>query len=232
MTADQPLNTAELDRLNEFLVAIGPPAMNIEAVDGYFSALICGPEPVPASEYLPLIWGDDFAFESEQQVSEIVDLLMRHWNTIATALRRTLKVNEIYLPVLRPAADGVVYGNDWASGFIRGTRVRRTGWSQLMDDEQKVELLLPALTLFHEHDDDPETRPEPISAAQRTELLQFMFAYLTKLYRHFEPERQANAPGPQPVRRAAAKVGRNDPCPCGSGRKFKQCCLAGSRTLN
>lgn len=24
--------------------------------------------------------------------------------------------------------------------------------------------------------------------------------------------------------RGAPKVGRNDPCPCGSGRKFKQCC--------
>ncbi|MBZ4241354.1 SEC-C domain-containing protein, partial [Mycobacterium tuberculosis] len=22
------------------------------------------------------------------------------------------------------------------------------------------------------------------------------------------------------------KVGRNDPCPCGSGKKYKQCCLA------
>lgn len=28
----------------------------------------------------------------------------------------------------------------------------------------------------------------------------------------------------QPKRRDAAKVGRNDPCPCGSGRKYKQCC--------
>ncbi len=27
-----------------------------------------------------------------------------------------------------------------------------------------------------------------------------------------------------PVRRAAAKVGRNEPCPCGSGRKYKKCC--------
>jgi preprotein translocase subunit SecA len=27
--------------------------------------------------------------------------------------------------------------------------------------------------------------------------------------------------------RAAAKVGRNDPCPCGSGRKFKNCCGRG-----
>jgi SEC-C motif domain protein len=30
--------------------------------------------------------------------------------------------------------------------------------------------------------------------------------------------------GPAPVK-AAAKVGRNDPCPCGSGKKYKQCCL-------
>jgi preprotein translocase subunit SecA len=26
------------------------------------------------------------------------------------------------------------------------------------------------------------------------------------------------------VRRTAPKVGRNDPCPCGSGKKYKQCC--------
>jgi hypothetical protein len=31
-------------------------------------------------------------------------------------------------------------------------------------------------------------------------------------------------PVPKPVR-AAAKPGRNAPCPCGSGRKFKKCCL-------
>ena len=29
--------------------------------------------------------------------------------------------------------------------------------------------------------------------------------------------------GPAPVK-AAPKVGRNDPCPCGSGKKFKHCC--------
>ena len=28
-----------------------------------------------------------------------------------------------------------------------------------------------------------------------------------------------------PFRRDAPKVGRNDPCPCGSGKKHKKCCL-------
>ena len=31
----------------------------------------------------------------------------------------------------------------------------------------------------------------------------------------------------QPVRNKAQKVGRNDPCPCGSGKKYKKCCGAG-----
>ncbi len=31
---------------------------------------------------------------------------------------------------------------------------------------------------------------------------------------------------PEPIRRAAEKVGRNDPCPCGSGKKYKKCCGA------
>jgi len=28
----------------------------------------------------------------------------------------------------------------------------------------------------------------------------------------------------EPIRNVGRKVGRNDPCPCGSGRKFKNCC--------
>lgn len=30
--------------------------------------------------------------------------------------------------------------------------------------------------------------------------------------------------GEEPYRREAPRVGRNDPCPCGSGKKFKKCC--------
>ncbi len=43
-----------------------------------------------------------------------------------------------------------------------------------------------------------------------------------------EPERQmadGSESGPiQPIRNSGQKVGRNDPCPCGSGKKYKNCC--------
>jgi len=39
--------------------------------------------------------------------------------------------------------------------------------------------------------------------------------------------REGYSPEKAPVRRDAARVGRNDPCPCGSGKKFKKCCEKG-----
>jgi len=59
MTAlNRPLTDAEYDRLGSML-ARSERAMNLEMVDGFFAALICGPETVPPSEYLRLIWGGD-----------------------------------------------------------------------------------------------------------------------------------------------------------------------------
>ena len=36
----------------------------------------------------------------------------------------------------------------------------------------------------------------------------------------------------EPVVRSSPKIGRNAPCPCGSGKKYKKCCGAGEPTLH
>ena len=82
--------------------------------------LICCPDPVMPSAYLPEIWGEDFAFDSQAQATEILNLIVRHWNAIASELLRTLKEPHVYLPVLLKGDDGVARGNDWALGFMRG----------------------------------------------------------------------------------------------------------------
>src|SRR5262249_42135842 len=42
----------------------------------------------------------------------------------------------------------------------------------------------------------------------------------------FNPQPQQDRPAlKQPSPHVATKVGRNDPCPCGSGKKFKKCCM-------
>jgi len=42
-----------------------------------------------------------------------------------------------------------------------------------------------------------------------------------------EPYEEALSGKKKPVKRPGAKIGRNDPCPCGSGKKYKICCLRG-----
>lgn len=225
----QPLTDDEFGQLEAFLDAAGPRAMNLESLDGFFAALICSPDMVPPSEYLSQIWGEDFSFESEEQAAGILGLLMRHWNTISGTLNRTLAAPDVYLPVLLKGEDGVACGNDWAQGFLRGIGLRAGRWSDMLDEEH-CGPLFPMMLLAHEHDPDPALRPRPVTPEQREELLMMMIAGLTKIYRHFEPQRRPHSQSS--LKQTQSKVGRNAPCPCGSGKKYKRCCAETERTLH
>ena len=98
---NEPLTEAELDHLERFLTdCSGGRAMNIEELDGFFAALIAGPETVAPSEYMPEVFGSETSethpFESLEVANEILGLLMRHWNGIAGTLSR----REVHLPVI------------------------------------------------------------------------------------------------------------------------------------
>lgn len=66
--------------------------------------------------------------------------------------------------------------------------------------------------------------PDPLSdVSDRTQAIleQSMIDAAEMFRQHREAQEQLATP----VRRLEPKVGRNDPCPCGSGKKHKQCCL-------
>jgi uncharacterized protein len=218
------LKEAELDRLAEFLQGCKG-AMNIEEVDGFFAALIAGPEVVAPSEYLPHVFGGDMSnvFDGTDEANDILGLMMRHWNVIANTLHR----GDVYLPVLLENEEGVSKGNDWSRGFVRGMEMRKAGWAELIADEEHYGGLVAVMALYHEHDEDPELRPGPISPEQREEMLVQMAAGIVRAYRYF---RSSLPPGSNAAYGASGKIGRNDPCPCGSGKKYKRCC--GGATIN
>ena len=166
---------------------------------------------VPPSEYLPQIWGDDFAFESDEQTAEIMGLLMRHWNTIAIELHHTLDKPDVYLPVLLEGDDGIAPGNDWAHGFMRGVETSPASWGELIHDEDHGGPMLPIMMLHYEP--APQMRPPPIPPEKREELLQTMIAGLTHIYRYFEPHRGAleSMPAHLPMRRDGRKASIDGP---------------------
>jgi uncharacterized protein len=221
------LTDAELNRLGEFLKGCkGGKAMNLEELDGFFAALIAGPETVMPSAYLPEVFGsetsDTGAFEELDQGRDILGLLMRHWNTIAG----TLFKDDVYVPLLLEDEKGVTHANDWARGFVRGMHMCHDGWAELFNDEEHGGCVIPMMVLYHEHDEDPEMRPEPISPERRENIILHVAAGLLAAYRYFKAHRTASVVTREPV----GKIGRNDPCPCGSGKKYKKCC--GGATLN
>jgi uncharacterized protein len=223
-TDNEPLTDAELDRLGDFLDGRkSGKAMNLEELDGFFAALIAGPEAVMPSEYnRELFGGETPEFSNLEEAKEILGLLMRHWNTIAG----TLLKGEVYVPLLLQDDDGMTHGNDWARGFMRGMHMRHDGWAELMDNEGHGGCLIPMMMLYHEHDEDPKMRPKPISAEQREDVIIRMAAGLVAAHRYFRLQGKSYAdasPTSQPGR-STPKVGRNDLCPCGSGKKYKKCC--------
>jgi uncharacterized protein len=228
----QPLTDAEFELLSEILERLGDERrMNVEQLDGFLAALICGPELVRPSEYLPKILGEEFVFEDTSVLQEFFSLIMRHWNAIADALNS----GEINLPLLLEDENRNSHGNDWANGFLRGMEFGKEDWARLLDDEDEGGSLVPIFALANEHNPDPKMRPykDPISTELRETLIASAAAGTTRIYRYFKTQRLLdNAPlGNMPTfRRETPKIGRNDPCPCGSGKKFKQCC--GKTTLH
>jgi uncharacterized protein len=232
----QPLTDAEFERLSKVLGRFDTEhPMTLEELDGFFAALICGPELVRPSEYLPVIWGDnivlDDSFGKQPVFQDFLSLIMCHWNVIAD----TLYSGDVFLPLLLEDDDGATHANDWATGFRRGMEFHKERWAALLADEEHGGLLVPIFALAHEHDPDPEMRPykEAIGGDEREKLIAGAAAGVTGIYRYFKSQRSLEKEPLNSVttfRRNVPKIGRNDPCPCGSGKKFKQCC--GRTTLH
>jgi uncharacterized protein len=224
------LTEAEFDRLSSVLERFGGRrSMNLEQLDGFLAALVCGPDNVLPSEYLQEIWGGNVVLggilAAQPVFEDFLSLLMCHWNAIVG----TLRAGDVYLPLLLSDESGVAHANDWANGFLRGMELRKADWADLLDDDEHGGALVPIVALAHEHHPDPGMRPysEPISAERREQLIVGAAAGVTRIYRHFQAQRQLEDQGrggSMTFRRTMPKIGRNDPCPCGSGKKFKHCC--------
>jgi len=194
-TLSQPLNDDEIEHLDDFLYRLNyGKAMTLEEMDGFFCALICGPEVVPPSEYLPHVWGGELVqgrgFKTIEEAQYIMTLLTRHWNHIAETLLR----GEVHIPMVFDSEDGIAMGNEWAIGFEEGTHLRHESWDKLVDDEEQWDKLTPVLLLAHEHDPDPEMRVKvPITPDKREEILCHMAVCTLVIYDFFRGRKPGEA---------------------------------------
>lgn len=116
-------------------------------------------------------------------------------------------------------------GKMWAYGYMCGIELCRKQWQSFFDDPNGIAALRPIHLLGS---DDVTLEGESLTdiPKQREELSKQIPASVAQIYRYWLPYRQAvyEQNVANTIQRSHPKIGRNDPCPCGSGLKFKKCC--------
>ena len=229
-TQDPP--DERLDRL-EFLLedAALVDAMRLDEIQGFLCAALAGPQALGEERWLPLVLGSDDAMQTPAG-AEAADLLCAY----AAALENELAAGDPPDLILYPKEGDEEGRSDylpWCEAYLAGVDAADEDWFDALgyddadEDDEEInyvdERLFPMLMITgeaeaaaREHGEEwPGTEEqEQIRNECETDLPQAV----ADLYRFWRAKR-----GTPTLRRAAPKVGRNDPCPCGSGKKFKQC---------
>lgn len=191
---------------------------NIYELDGLFSALGCSPESIAPEHWLASIWGGEAympEWESKEEHDKFISAVMVTYNRVVQALS-----TDTYAALFEEKrVDGkrVIIAEDWCSGFLRGLNM----WGSLtaVDSLYLKENMQPIKLFATESGRDRlKVMNEGGIAYQQKKIEK----NVRRMYQHWMQQRQVTN---EPILNADPKVGRNDPCPCGSGKKFKKCCL-------
>jgi uncharacterized protein len=228
----EPLDHEELARLDEFLLnriddetgdriaAAGGDEGILDAseLDGFLTALVSSPHVIVPSRWFPAIWGaQEPIWESAEQFQEIFGLIVRQQNVIAATLLHDPGAFEPMFGEREVEGKTYLIVDEWCHGYMRGVVLDADVWSAGGTDVQ--ELLWPIQLWGTE---EGWKRIGAMSDADQARARKAIPQSVRALYTYWLEQR---APQATPMRRATPKVGRNDPCPCGSGEKYKHCCL-------
>jgi uncharacterized protein len=225
------MSETKLGRLDDLLSSTN--RYSLETLDGLFSAALVGPVEVDVDACVAVLeLGGATPWASDAERDEAFGLLQEFWQVIAARVAADpVALGEESLPFIDSPEEfddiddistytgDFPIASDWAVGFRFALNEWDEDWSEWMDES-----LYPFIGMLMKLSAD-QTEPTPDMPAlslpsfeERMGLLNEIPFQLAKLYRRRHPNHG------QSVKRDPSKVGRNDPCSCGSGKKFKKCC--------
>lgn len=225
MTSPRPdpggfdLAGCDLENLDAFLASDRVPesCMQLSELDGFLTAIAVGPDLIMPSEWLPVVWGEgEPVFESDAELQSVVSAIFSRYHEI---LQTAQDEPGTYVPLLFETLDGQLLATDWAAGFMAGVGLRTGAWRPLLRTDEGAELVAPIIAFLDDEDGKPLVEVEPDElAAVREAAIELIAPCVHAISSFWRAHRR--------LPRRVAKTGRNDPCPCGSGRKYKRCCGA------
>ena len=230
MDLSQPLSDAEFEELDEFLGSDATPddCMDISMLDGFLTALAVGPNTLMPDRWLAAVYGetaqDAVKWASPAEAEYMLGLILRHMNDITWQLR---EAPDDYEPIVFERDDDgktVAVIDEWCIGFMEGVQVDKAAWAPLFESHDEKAFLLPII-LYGTESGNKELEARPELATRHEQFADSLADCVLAIQDYWLPQRRAA----MTIRREEQKTGRNDPCPCGSGRKFKKCCGDTSR---
>ncbi|HUW50660.1 MAG TPA: UPF0149 family protein [Sulfuricella sp.] len=196
-------------------------AMRPDKLQGFLYAVISGPDMMTPSQWMPEALGVTPEYESLEQAKEFMALMMGFYNDIAS----TLQNNQPPKLILKPCTPGdkrLDY-QTWCEGYILGWGLSTREWLQPGNEPLK-KLTFPILYLSGAFKEEAERQGKEYGQGEEDQKIwqdcaDILPRTIVAIYNFWLSKRK-----PALMQRGQPKVGRNELCPCGSGKKFKQCC--------
>ncbi|TCP14531.1 uncharacterized protein EV683_10479 [Crenobacter luteus] len=215
----QALTDAEFTRLESLLapLAATTDTMRLDEVQGFFAAIASGPDRLETADWIDDVLGESPAFDDDAARAEVVALLEKLYAATADALAAG-EVPELILYAEEDGDEADYW--PWCNAYLYALDVVETDWFEAADDEGFEDLLYPLMALGGIFDEEEGEALVEFSDDELEGFKDELPDAVLAVYNYW----RAKVNAPTTARRDAPKVGRNDPCPCGSGKKYKQCC--------
>ena len=238
LAEDEPLNAeefAELDAMLDGLRRRHDTTPRWEFCEGFMVALICCRRQIAAADYLPVMLGKgdsgaptEGLFADETQQQRFMDLWARRWNGVMHALDCKITALDDEGAYQPQVIDAPSFAQGWATGFMAAVKAWPEDWAASRN-KAAIKWLSTALAFIVALTEDDKASPTmsafddgegvPILSSHR------MTAFADALWAVYNLREMGRKLGPRiETVHKAATPGRNDPCLCQSGKKYKKCC--------
>jgi uncharacterized protein len=212
-----------------------PETLRYHELQGFLFAVVSAPEMVRPAEWVPEVFGGSEAgFETLEEAQAILPELMALYNAVngpVASGRAALPADCRFRRDVLSNLDDAAPVSLWPRGFLRGHQWLEESWHESVPEalDQEFAMMLMILSFFANR----RLAESYVKELRRSDFVEtatmfrrafaLALAEYARLGRTIETVMRDNAARTEPSA-SRAKVGRNDPCPCGSGRKYKKCC--------
>jgi uncharacterized protein len=215
-----------IKQLDEELLALGDDAMLLEELDGFIAGLLACPELIMPGDWLPVVLHEDSAdqqpvFEGLDHANRVLGLVMEHYNNVARTL---MECADRYSPLFSvDTRNGDVLWELWIEGFEKAVALRPAAWKKLLAADVDTAAAMSGMLMLADiaRGKKEVKNRDTLIAAAPDKIADWVIILNEWRLANGQPV-QGTDPGG--VTSPGKKVGRNEPCPCGSGKKYKKCC--------